>query len=245
MQALCRELPDESKPPNSRRLAGINLKNALTSKVFLGNSLLFLILLQDDEQAEKLANDWKSLPEAVRNEIKDASVRALGAGNREVRNTAAQVVSKIATIELPSQMWPQLMQTLIVFVTQAEPSPAGQEKKESTLACIGYICEEMVRTRFFLLACSCLQWLVLISLFPQAMLETDVLETQSSAILTAVVAGMRKEEVSVPIKLSATRALLNALDFIKRNFEVVVSFFFVRTSQLKPSQPSPRTNATT
>lgn len=42
---------------------------------------------------------------------------------------------------------------------------------------------------------------------------------QSNEILTAIVQGMRKEEPSDNVKLAATKALLNSLEFTKANFE--------------------------
>lgn len=58
-----------------------------------------------------------------------------------------------------------------------------------------------------------------------------VLEQQSNSILTAIVHGMRKEEPSVHVRLAATNALLNSLEFTKKNFGMEVSewdrFFFL------------------
>lgn len=73
---------------------------------------------------------------------------------------------------------------------------AGMAKKEAALNTIGYICEEI------------------------AQLETDCLEAKSNEILTAVVAGMRADEQDPKIKVAATKALSNALEFARRNFEV-------------------------
>jgi hypothetical protein len=73
---------------------------------------------------------------------------------------------------------------------------AGVHKKEAALNTIGYICEEI------------------------AQLETTCLEARSNEILTAVVAGMRADEPEPKIKVAATKALSNALEFAKRNFDV-------------------------
>jgi importin subunit beta-1 len=71
-------------------------------------------------------------------------------------------------------------------------------KKEAALNTIGYICEEI------------------------AQLETTCLEARSNEILTAVVAGMRADEPDPKIKVAATKALCNALEFAKSNFDVSV-----------------------
>lgn len=47
--------------------------------------------------------------------------------------------------------------------------------------------------------------------------------SQSNEILTAIVQGMRKEEPSNNVRLAATKALLNSLEFTKANFEKEVS----------------------
>ena len=50
------------------------------------------------------------------------------------------------------------------------------------------------------------------------------LASQANEILTAIVQGMRKEEPSNRVKLAATKALLNSLEFTKANFEKEVCF---------------------
>lgn len=47
--------------------------------------------------------------------------------------------------------------------------------------------------------------------------------------MTAIIQGMRKEESSNNVKLAATNALLNSLEFTKANFdkEVLLTSLFV------------------
>lgn len=52
-----------------------------------------------------------------------------------------------------------------------------------------------------------------------------MLETQSNDILTAIVHGMKKDESSDYVRLAATNALLNSLEFTKANFDVEVIIF--------------------
>ena len=61
--------------------------------------------------------------------------------------------------------------------------------KEASLECLGYLCEDM---------------------------DAGVLTTKSNDILTAVVAGMR--DPTVEIKLSATKAMENSIEFTTENF---------------------------
>ncbi len=64
--------------------------------------------------------------------------------------------------------------------------------KQASLEALGFVCEEI---------------------------DPAVLESQSNLILTAVVQGMRREEANQDVRLAGTQALLNALGFVKANFE--------------------------
>lgn len=68
----------------------------------------------------------------------------------------------------------------------------NDEVKQASLEALGYTCEE---------------------------LDEDAMpEAQSNLVLTAIVQGMRKEEQNVNVKRAAAAALLNALEFARRNF---------------------------
>jgi importin subunit beta-1 len=68
--------------------------------------------------------------------------------------------------------------------------------KQATLEALGYICEEM------------------------AMIKEDVFSPpEVNMILTAVVAGMRPDEANQEIRLAATTALCNAIEFAEHNFD--------------------------
>ncbi|KAJ3087378.1 karyopherin beta, partial [Physocladia obscura] len=64
--------------------------------------------------------------------------------------------------------------------------------KEATLQAIGFLCETI---------------------------DPTVLQDVSNSILTAVVQGARKEEANQKVRLAALKALLNSLEFVKKNFE--------------------------
>ena len=49
--------------------------------------------------------------------------------------------------------------------------------------------------------------------------EADHLMVHSNSILTAIVHGMRKEEQNLHVKLAATNAMLETLEFSKDNFD--------------------------
>ncbi|KAF7247131.1 hypothetical protein EG68_10150 [Paragonimus skrjabini miyazakii] len=105
-------------------------------------------------------------------------------------SSAAQCVAYIACAEIPALQWPDLMERLVENVVASTGSEAC---KHSTLETIGYICQDI---------------------------EPSILVNQSNAILTAIVCGMKKEEPSDNVRLAATNALLNSLEFTKHNFDV-------------------------
>ena len=81
------------------------------------------------------------------------------------------------------------MQTLVNNVINERST---EMEREATLETIGYICQDI---------------------------NSEVLEPQSNAILTAIIHGMRKNEPSNHVRLAATNALLKSLEFTKANFE--------------------------
>ncbi|XP_053666618.1 importin subunit beta [Anopheles marshallii] len=111
-------------------------------------------------------------------------------GTEESRpSSAAQCVAYVAVADLPVHQWPDLMQKLVDNVVNEKSTEA---LRESTLEAIGYICQDI---------------------------NSEILENQSNQILTAIIHGMRKSEPSNHVRLAATNALHNSLEFTKANFE--------------------------
>ncbi|KAK2722426.1 hypothetical protein QYM36_002833 [Artemia franciscana] len=104
-------------------------------------------------------------------------------------SAAAQCVAYIAVAELPVNQWPDLIRLLVTNVTS---SNSTEMLREATLEAIGYICQDI---------------------------DPDILAAQSNEILTAIVHGMKKHEKNEHVKLAATTALLNSLEFTRANFE--------------------------
>lgn len=128
-------------------------------------------------------------------------------------SSAAQCVAYIAVAELPQRQWPDLITTLVSNVCQANST---ESQKEATLEAIGYICQEI---------------------------DSDVLVSQSNDILTAIVHGMRASEPSNHVRLAATQALLNSLEFTKVGLLLYIfssSDFFVFCYNYNRSLPLPR-----
>uniref|UniRef100_A0A8C5WHN0 Karyopherin subunit beta 1 n=1 Tax=Leptobrachium leishanense TaxID=445787 RepID=A0A8C5WHN0_9ANUR len=104
-------------------------------------------------------------------------------------SSASQCVAGIACAEIPVNQWPQLIPQLVANVTDPNST---EHMKESTLEAIGYICQDI---------------------------DPEQLQHKSNEILTAIIQGMRKEEPSNNVRLAATNALLNSLEFTKANFD--------------------------
>ncbi|KAL9958290.1 hypothetical protein ACROYT_G035289 [Oculina patagonica] len=102
---------------------------------------------------------------------------------------APQCIAAIACAEIPQKQWMEVMDILQNITVQASSTDA---LKEHALETIGYICQDI---------------------------EPEHLVDDSHKILTAIVSGMRKEEPNVNIRIAATNALLNSLEFTKQNFE--------------------------
>ncbi|GAU11834.1 hypothetical protein TSUD_75850 [Trifolium subterraneum] len=122
--SLAGELANDEKPVESRRLAGLILKNALDSK----------------EQHKKIefVQRWLAIDPTFKAQIKALLLRTLASPSHDARSTASQVIAKVAGIELPHKQWPELIVSLLSNVHQL-PAPTRQ----ATLETLGYICEEV------------------------------------------------------------------------------------------------------
>jgi len=112
---------------------------------------------------------------------------------QDAGSAAAQVIAKIAAVELIRNEWPDLISNLLGYMQQ---QAANSVLKQTTLDSLGYICEEMT-----------------------AIKEEVLNQEKVNSILAAVVHGMRQEETDFAIRLAATTALCNALEFADKNFE--------------------------
>eukprot|EP00873_Tetraselmis_striata_P044487 jgi/Tetstr1/464751/TSEL_009498.t1 len=176
--SLSTELANAEKAPDSRKLAGIILKNQLDAK--------------DEAKRAELTARWVALDAGLKQQIKAHLLSALGTC-KDAGSAAAQVIAKIAAVELIRNEWPDLISNLLGYMQQ---QAANSVLKQTTLDSLGYICEEMTA------------------------IKEEVLNQETvNSILTAVVHGMRQEETDFAIRLAATTALCNALEFADKNFE--------------------------
>ncbi|OWM81683.1 importin subunit beta-1 [Punica granatum] len=174
--SLSFELANNDKPIESRRLAGIILKNSLDAK--------------DAARKNLLVQQWVGIEISVKSQIKELLLRTLGSSAHEAWHTSAQVIAKVASIEIPQKQWPELIGALLNNMTQRD-QPASL--KQATLETLGYVCEEIS--------------------------HQDLAQDEVNTVLTAVVQGMNLAEHSPEVRLAATRALCNALAFAQTNFD--------------------------
>ncbi|CAA0830895.1 Importin subunit beta-1 [Striga hermonthica] len=122
--SLSGELANEEKPVESRKLAGLILKNALDAK--------------EQHRKHELFQRWLSLDPAVKSQIKASLLLTLSSAALDARSTTSQVIAKVAGIEMPQKQWPELVATLLSNVQQVSP-----HLKQATLETLGYVCEEV------------------------------------------------------------------------------------------------------
>ncbi|KAK7575826.1 hypothetical protein V9T40_012112 [Parthenolecanium corni] len=174
IKALSDVLSNTSNSPVARMAAGLQIKNALTSK--------------DASVKEQFQQRWLAFPEDIRLYIKTNVLKSLGTENNRP-SVAAQCVAFIAVIELPLGFW---LDVIDVLCSNIVDEGSTDSMKEASLETIGYICQDI---------------------------DHDCLIPHSNSILTAIVHGMRKEVTNNHVRMAATTALLNSLEFTKANFE--------------------------
>ncbi|AOW03955.1 armadillo-type protein [Yarrowia lipolytica] len=125
--ANCISTQDTQIPDEIRVLAGIAIKNNLTSK--------------DQEVKQEQANKWLAADGSVTDQIKSILLEVLKSTNNQVASAAAQAVAAIAEIDLPQGRWSSLMTTLVENTKDEQPSHI----KMAALQSIGFICERADR----------------------------------------------------------------------------------------------------
>ncbi|XP_072967248.1 importin subunit beta-1-like isoform X2 [Typha angustifolia] len=122
--SLSSELANNEKPVDSRKLAGLVLKNALDAK--------------EQHRKDELVQRWLSLDVTVKAQVKASLLETLSSPVPDARSTASQAIAKIAGIELPQKQWPELIGSLLSSIHQIQP-----HVKQATLETLGYLCEEV------------------------------------------------------------------------------------------------------
>ncbi|OQS02923.1 importin subunit beta [Thraustotheca clavata] len=122
MLTLAQALAANDFPTGGRQQAGLYLKNLLDAK--------------DDSLQELKIQNWYALNADLRNQIKAAALGTLTATDVHAAHTAAMVVAKIGTIDLPRKNWPEILPALMANVTTGTDGA-----KNFSLEALGYLCE--------------------------------------------------------------------------------------------------------
>ncbi|KAK2111776.1 Importin subunit beta-1 [Saguinus oedipus] len=175
----------------SRVLA--NPGNSQVARVAAGLQIKNSLTSKDPDIKAQYQQRWLAIDANARREVKNYVNQCpvlQTLGTETYRpSSASQCVAGIACAEIPVNQWPELIPQLVANVTNPNST---EHMKESTLEAIGYICQDI---------------------------DPEQLQDKSNEILTAIIQGMRKEEPSNNVKLAATNALLNSLEFTKANFD--------------------------
>lgn len=126
LASLAAELSSLAKPADSRRLAGLVLKNTLDAK--------------DESRKAELQARWGAVDPTLKNQIREALLSTLQMEPQDVRHTAALVLAKVAAIDLPRREWPNLISSLLANMSA---TPPHHGVRQATLETLGYVCEEM------------------------------------------------------------------------------------------------------
>nr|XP_054750188.1 importin subunit beta-1-like [Lytechinus pictus] len=166
-----------------------NADKAHVARIAAGLQLKNALVSKDPNIRLHLQQRWLALSAEVRNNIKRQVLMTLGT-EYQGPSSAAQCIAGIACTELPGKLWPELLPQLVSNVLNT--AQGTDHLKQSSLEAIGYICQDI---------------------------ELKYVGGSSNEILTAIVQGMRQEEMNMYVKLAATNALLNSLEITKANFE--------------------------
>ncbi|KAK3754622.1 hypothetical protein QZH41_020544 [Actinostola sp. cb2023] len=154
---------------------------------------------------------WLSLDKSVKDHVRNRAIATLGTETARPA-IAPQCIAAIACAEIPNNENLELIESLVVNVTN---SPKDLEAlREQTLEAIGYICQDI---------------------------DPEHLVAQGNGILMAIMQGMRKEEPSNHIRLAATRALLNSLEFSKKNFDTTTERNYIMEAICEATQSTETT----
>lgn len=125
LTSLASELASSSNQSHIRNAAGLALKNSLTARD----------VVRRQEQQQR----WLSLPEGVRQTVKNLDLETFKTEDIHAGVSAAQLLAAIAAIELPREMWPDLLSFLVGNVSPQSPAHI----KIYSLQAIGFICESV------------------------------------------------------------------------------------------------------
>eukprot|EP00730_Choanoeca_flexa_P020436 TRINITY_DN9980_c0_g1_i1.p1 TRINITY_DN9980_c0_g1~~TRINITY_DN9980_c0_g1_i1.p1 ORF type:complete len:885 (+),score=271.75 TRINITY_DN9980_c0_g1_i1:59-2713(+) len=176
LAALATELRNVERQSSLRQQAGLQLKNCLTG--------------QHDSIRDEDIQAWLALPEEARSHVKNEAIATLGT-EQPTQSTAAQVIAAIALIEIPQNLWPDVIPNLLDLVAQPQ---APESLKVAGLQAVGYITDDVTEE------------------------DPDLLVSHANKLLTTII-NMIASDGSAHVQLAAINALRTSLEFCRHNFE--------------------------
>lgn len=176
LEGLSIELADENVSDTVRQLAGIVLKNSIS-----GN---------DPSTDKQKREQWVYLDQDVAQRIRDSVLRCLASPCPGATAAAAQVITKIARLDVPSSRWPQVLPQLVSVVSDEKQSASY---RRSACITLGYICEDL-------------------NTLGTELGSVLLTQPQINAVMTAIITACR-DQTDPPLALSGYRGLYHALLF--------------------------------
>eukprot|EP01038_Epipyxis_sp_PR26KG_P008524 gene8524-11521_t len=124
--ALCVELATEGNDESNRVLAGIYIKNLISSK--------------DQVVLQHKINQWVTCDPDVKERIRTGFLQGLLSPVKSVGRTAAQILAAYGSVDVPNNSWPTLLPSIFHNITSADVSDLG---KIASLEALGYMCDTM------------------------------------------------------------------------------------------------------
>lgn len=176
-------------------------ENNAESRRLAGLIIKNTIYVRDLAVRQHLIDRWHRVPDEQKSHVRHSMLRALSARAPEARRAAAQCTAKLASMDVGRPgAWDTLISDLLKSAHSQE-----DHVKQAALEALGYICEEA----------------------GYGDVMEQVLASKSNEILTAVVQSMAykgapssTEKSLALVRLAATVALNNTLEFAKSQFDV-------------------------
>jgi importin subunit beta-1 len=130
----------ENFPEFVKQLATIlaNPQNVAFARQVAGLQLNDVLILNEGGRKILDQQRWDSLPEDIKNHVKQFIIQTLGTESRP--SSATQCIAAIASAEIPNRQWLNVIDILKANVTTPESS---ELLKESSLETIGYIFQSL------------------------------------------------------------------------------------------------------
>ena len=127
LSTLTKEIATEGNPPQVRQMAALIFRNFILNK----------------NRNSKYADFWLSMNVELKTQMKEAFLGTLASSQKTVRSSVANLIAAIASIEIPRNEWPTLLQNL-----STNSSHGNFNIRLTALTSLGYICEEVPSKHF-------------------------------------------------------------------------------------------------